>query len=71
MKGRVNKEVPGRGETNINQTYAILIVIFIERLLSDRRGFQHFTCTNSFNSHSSPVRNIIIPPSFIDGEIMH
>lgn len=55
MKCRVNEDM-GRGETNINQAYAILIVIFIESLLSDRHGVQRFTCTSSFNSHNSPLR---------------
>lgn len=59
MKGRVNEDM-GRGETNINQAYAILIVIFIESLLSDRHGVQHFTCTSSFNSHNTPLRYTLL-----------
>lgn len=59
MEGRVDEEV-GRGETSINQVSAILIVLFIECSLSDRHGIQRFTCANSFNSFSSPLRYILV-----------
>lgn len=57
----------GRVETNINQAYGIIIVIFIECLLLSRHYVQHFTCTDSFNSHNSLIRYICI--LVIDEEI--
>lgn len=61
MEGRVDEEVVGGGATtNINQASATLVVIFIEYLLSARHCAQHFTYINSFNSHNSPVRYILL-----------
>ena len=67
MRDRVDEEV-GRGETNTNQTSAIVIVIFIECLLSEGHCAQHFTGTNSFSSHNCPELYIYYP-SVMDEEV--
>ena len=59
MRGRVEEEA-GRGETTTKQTSAVVIVIFMECLPSARPCAQHFTSTNSFNSHNSSVRCILL-----------